>query len=721
MKKLHQTLSALPFAELGRRPDVVFAFGLAAIVAMLIIPMPAVVLDVLIAVNIAFAVSILMVAVFAKRAVDFVSFPTLLLVTTMFRLGLNVSTTRGILASADAGQVVRAFGKFVLQGDVVVGFVIFLVITLVQFLVIAKGAERVAEVGARFTLDAMPGKQMAIDAALRAGAFEEDEAQERRERLGRESQLFGNMDGAMKFVKGDAIAGLIITALNLVAGFVIGVTRDGRPLTDALDIYSVLTVGDGLVSQISALLVTLAAGVMVTRVEGNAEDNLGTTLKTDFARNPTALLVAACLMFFFGLVPGLPALPFFLIGTVVFLASMSRRFVSEIQSRIFPAHAEPEGTGTDFAVELEKKLEQAKAQKGLADQMSPSVVPLGIDFDPVMSRALGFDASAEPEFMTKFIPEIRDAIYLDTGVRVPGIRVRTFVPRLPENTFVIRVVDVPSHQQSLPAGASLALTSPEELQRLGVIAAAIDHPVTGRPMALVEENQKALLEQAGVGTWSLAGIVSLFAAAIIRREVKTFVGLQEVSELVERLEAAYPALVREVVPKVVNIPQLVDVLRRLVDEGVCIRDLKSIVEALGEHGTTNDDTVYLTEKARSALARQLAFDYAGMGRELCVVMLDPLIEETVEGGICRTDDGWCLALDPGVCRTIVSAVNDVVTPVAQAGVRPVILTSARIRRYVKKLIELELPDAAVLSFEELPQDITIHPVGRVDVDAAEAA
>jgi type III secretion protein V len=718
-----KALAALPLAAFSRRPDVILAVMVSAIVAMLIIPLPDLVLDSLIAINIACSLIVLLVALFAAKALDVSSFPTLLLITTLFRLGINVSTTRGILARGEAGEVVTSFGKFVVQGDVVVGMVIFLVITLVQFIVIAKGAERVAEVAARFTLDAMPGKQMSIDAACRSGAITEQEAQDKRDELGRQSQLFGNMDGAMKFVKGDAVAGLVITAINLIAGLVIGIVRLDMEAVNALEVYSILTVGDGLVSQISALLITLAAGIMVTRVEAKDKgDNLGFAMKREIFGNSKVLIIGSVLMVILAIVPGLPAIPFLTVAGMLLTINASNTFLPLLMKNM----KKGPGAGTlakqlAFKEKLDKKVEEAKKQKGLADKLSPSVVPIGIDMDPKLSDLLGFeseDQDDENELISTYIPQLRDALYLETGVRFPGVRVRPQVKSLGEFSFMVRVNDVPVLQERIIPGFILATAAPEKLQRLAVDAKPIQHPISKAKMSLIPEAQKEVVDAAGITTWNAAGMVALYVAGVLRKKAKGFVGLQEVSELVDRLEKAYPALVKEVVPKIATVPQLVNVLRRLVDENVSIRDLKSIVEALGEFGTMDGDSLYLTEKVRSSLSAQLAYAYAGLENRLPVVLLDPMIEDTISSGITRNMHGQMLSLEPDVVRVVISTIAGALQPMVAQGKRPVVLTNPEIRRFVRKLLETDLPQVAVLSYDELPADLTIQPMGRAALPEA---
>ena len=707
-----QRLGALPIGWLSRRPDVVLAVAIAGMISMLIVPLPTPVLDSLIAVNIAAGCLILMVALFSKSILDVSSFPSLLLLTTLFRLGLNVSTTRGILAEANAGEVVQAFGKFVVSGDVIVGLVIFLVITLVQFLVIAKGAERIAEVSARFTLDAMPGKQMSIDAALRRGIISEEEGQRKRDELDQASQMYGNMDGAMKFVKGDAIAGLVITALNLVAGLMIGVMRLGMPVSDALEVYTILTVGDGLVSQVSALFVTLSAGMIITRVHRDEHSNLGSAVKGEIFKSAKAVYVAAALMILLGLVPGLPSLPFLLIGFSLGLTNAFRQ-INDIMGTSSPATS-PELRAARLKEKLDKKVADAKKQKSLSDRLAPSVLPIRIDLDARLTEVLGFNdgLAEETELLDVYVPQLRDALYFETGVRFPGVRVRTNVKGLGANTFRVLIKEVPALKACVPIDQMLALTPPENLSRLGVAARPITDPLNGAQASLIPANAKDVVESSGIVVWPTAGMIVLHLAKVLRGRSKDFVGLQEVGELIERMEAAYPTLVKEVIPKVVTLNQLVDVLRRLVDEGVSIRDMKTILESIGAHGGYESEGVWLTERVRSALSHQLAHSCAGPDRRLQAVLLDPVIEDTIQDGLQREPGGVSLCLAPEVTKDVIQSVLNAVMPMLKKGMQPTILTTTRSRRFVRRMLENDLPHVPVLSFEELPVDLVVQPMGR---------
>lgn len=699
--------------SLLRQVDMLLAVGVAVLVGTLILPLPSGLIDALLALNLSLSAVILVAVLLSPKPLAISTFPTLLLITTLFRLALNVSTTRMILATGSAGEVVRAFGQFVLRGDVVVGMVIFLVITVVQLLVIGKGAERVAEVGARFTLDAMPGKQMSIDAALRSGAITDEEAQEKRQELGRESQFYGAMDGAMKFIKGDAIAGLVITALNLVAGLAIGVMRLDMPVGEAAEVYSVLTVGDGLVSQIPALLITLSAGLLSTRVASRQpEQGLAESMQNELLSSPKVLGVGAGFALALGLIPGLPLIPFLVISLSLALLALWLQRENLALEAGYPA-----AMGTALHA-LEHTL-QTRAQvptRSLLDEMLPSVPLLGIDLDPRLTEALGFGPGkkdAQTELLGQLVPQLRDAIYLETGVKLPGVRVRSNTPELPPGGCVIRLKDIPMRELQVASDRLLAIESPERLQRLGVCAEAADHPMRGLSASWVAFEDRPLLESAGVSTWTPSGVVALELAQLARSRLKDFVGLHETQEILDRMEEAYPALVKAVIPKLLSTGQLSEILRRLIDEAVSIRDMKSILEAIAEFGQSETSSVELTELVRSALSLQLAYVHAGLGQSISVLLLDAVIEDTIESSIHVADGARYLAIEPELRDQMLLKIARALQPVFKEGLRPVILTRAEIRRYVRKLVEERLPEISVLSYQELPPQLMVHPLGRV--------
>lgn len=702
---------------LGRSTDLILAVFVAALVGLLIVPLPESVLDVLLAINISASAVILVVALLTPRALELSAFPTLLLITTLFRLGLNVSTTRLILGHGHAGDVITAFGHFVVQGDLVVGAVIFLVVTLVQFLVIAKGAERVAEVAARFTLDAMPGKQMSIEGALKNGAIDEAEAQRRRDDLGRESQLFGAMDGAMKFIKGDAIAGLVITAINLIAGILIGVLRLGLSLGEAAETYSILTIGDGLIAQIPALLVTLAAGVLTTRVAPrSAQDSLGDTLGRELFSSPRVLGIGAGLAATLALVPGLPLLPFGLVATALGLGA-HRVHRAQTTRRLIAAADPP----TAFQKKLDHKVKQARAQRALADQLAPTVRPLEIELSASLSEALGFsrDGGPEPGFVHELLPRMRDGLFERFGVPIPAAHTITFHPALAPDTCVLRLRGVPAVEATIAPDALVALEPARRLARLGVTGTPTRVPGLAIEASTVGAADRSVLERAGIPVFGADAVLIQHLEHLCSTHAKLFLGLQEVSDLVDRLDKVCPALVRETIPKLLSLAQLVDILRRLVDEQVSIRDLKTVLEALVEHAPFEADNVILTERVRIALGRQITFGHLGsVGGTLNYVTLDPLIEDAVRGAIVPVQGGHRVALDPEIEEAIVRSTHHVIDGVLAAGVRPVVLAPMELRRYVRVVLARAMPSISVLSYEELPEQIRTTPFGRISVRAA---
>ena len=606
----------------SRHADVVLAVLVVSIVGMMIVPLPTHLLDLLLSFNIAASVVLLLTAIYASDPLKIATFPTLLLVTTLFRLGLNVSSSRLILLQADAGEVIQSFGSFVVRGNLVVGVILFVILTVIQFVVIAKGAERVAEVGARFALDAMPGKQMAIDADLRAGTINHEEARRRRTALGRESQLYGAMDGAMKFVKGDVIAGIVITVVNIVGGLIVGIVQQGRSAADAAHVYSVLTIGDGLVTQIPALLVSTGAAFVVTRVASEDADggHLGQEMGRQILAQPRAIGIAAGLLVVLALIPGMPTVPFLVLGAgAAFLArALSRKPASKVTAGVVPKKA--------------------------ADELT-----LGL---PVVVVELAGDAEA---FVADGVPEIRRAIYQELGVMVPGIRVR---PGL-ERGWRLRLAEVPI------AGGEGDVVS-------GVIA----------------------------GLYGVA---------------HELVGMQEVQALLDGLEKTHPALVREVMPRVCTLQLLTDVLRRLVEEKVSIRDLRAILGAVADWARAEKDPVLLTEYVRGSLKRQITHAATGGAGALEVYVVAPELEDAIRGAITRTQTGSFLALEPAVSKEILASVRTAIASRPDDAGPPVLLTAMDARRYLKKLVDVEHPRAVVLSFQELAPDVQVTPVGRISL------
>ncbi len=713
MKQMFDVMMRGEFSDVSRRyADILLAGFVVGVVGMMIIPLPTHVLDLLLVLNITVQVSLLMISIYISHALKLSSYPTIILITTLFRLALNVSSTRLILLNADAGDVIESFGTFVVRCNFVVGAVIFLVITIIQFLVVAKGAERVAEVAARFTLDAMPGKQMSIDADLRAGAFDLDEARRKRADLQRESQLFGSMDGAMKFVKGDAIAGLIITGINIIAGIIIGVTMMDFTAMESVQRYGILTIGDGLVQQIPALLSAMTAGLIVTRVGGEEGDsNLGKDISQQVLAQPKAFAIAAGLLAGIGMVPGLPTVPFFImaggVGTMAY-ALMRTKATSEGAG---PAN-EVQAIGEETR---QKQIESAKRQEGQAQQMLPVVTPIALEVAGNLIPLVE-DTGGGNKFLGEMVPMMRDGLFYELGVKFPGIRVRGNETDLPDGTYIVMINEIPLVSGNVSLDKVLVNDTVDRLTLLNIKGEEAVNPANGSECAWIPEEYANIAEQAGLTTWDAAGYMVLHLSSVLRKNAAEFVGIQEVQNMLEQLEQAFPALVKEVVPKAVSPFQLTDILRRLVEEEISIRDLRSILQALAEWGQVENDTVMLTEYVRNALKRYISHKYTRGGNTLVVYLLDPQIEETVRSSIQHTQSGSYLALEPEITQEILTAVRNEVGNLPPTAQNPVILTTMEIRRYFRKLVELEFPHLAVLSYQELSPDMNIQPIARISLE-----
>ena len=642
-------LASIPRPRFSGAADIALAALVVLVVGLMIVPLPTWTLDLLISTNLSAAVAILLVVLYVPDAIGIATFPTLLLLTTLFRLALSVASTRLILLQANAGEVIRAFGTFVVRGNYIVGAVVFLVLTIIQFVVIAKGSERVAEVGARFVLDAMPGKQMAIDAELRSGSIDGGEARRRRRLLQRESQFYGAMDGAMKFVKGDVVASLVIVVVNILGGLAIGVGTKGMPVVDALKRYGLLTIGDGLVTQIPALVLSTAAGVLVTRVGSEEADTpLGDELARQLLGVPKALQVAGVFVLLLALVPGLPALPFLVIGVALLLVGRARaRALSVEQQR---AATEPA---------------PAQRDRARAGAREPVFVPLVVPWSVEVSEDLAPLLDAEPAGLRTAVIALREQLFAELGVPLPAPRVRAR-EGLGERIVVVSLQEVPARVLQIPAD---------------------------------------------LGGEQLAAWVQGSVAQLLRERAADFLGLAEVQRLLDELEQFAPATVRNVVPKPVSLVLLTEVLRRLLEERVSVRDLRTILEALSTLAATEKDPLSLTEYVRGQMRRAITFRLTSGRGHLEVVLLDGILEDTVRRAITRTPAGAFLTLPPQASRDVIKAIRGALAS-APEGVRPVVLTQPDIRRFVRKLLEPEQPEVWVASFAELLPEIVLKPVAR---------
>lgn len=681
--------------SLTRRSDVAVAMLLVAIIFMMILPMPTLLIDMLIGLNMSIAILLLMLAIYISHPLAFSSFPSVLLLSTLFRLSLSIATTRLILLEADAGKIIQTFGEFVVGGNLIVGLVVFLIITIVQFIVITKGSERIAEVSARFSLDAMPGKQMSIDSDLRAGVITLAEARHRRETLEKESQLYGAMDGAMKFVKGDAIAGLIIILVNILGGLSIGTMQRDMTMGEALEIYSILTIGDGLVSQIPALFISITAGIIVTRVRVEDDSNLGGDIGKQILGQPAALLAASGIVAAMGLVPGFPTAVFFFLGILLGITGFA---LHKVQHRIDFAEAEittvigqQEGVGSK-----PEQVSGTDAKMALEDMqpLSPVLVEL-----PIQVKDLFSLEALNQEFM-----RVRRDFYLDMGVPLPGISIRR-IEQLREGVYRISVRGIPVVQgklQTLDADKTESgqiSKTPEQDSSPEKISSEL---VAGKPPGPLQTSDNIRN-------------ISYHLAYILRKHAPEFIGIQEVHTLYSKLEqAGYIALVREA-QKAVSTPKTVDILRRLLTEGISIRDLRQILGTMVEYGEQEKDPAMLTERVRMGLGRQLTYTFTNGTGVLPVYMFAPETEKLLQNSLRQTPNGTFFALSPDDTQRFAETLRELEEEHGKNGVRPVILSSLDLRRHVRRHVEtaINMPELPVLSIQELTSNVSLKPVGEI--------
>lgn len=700
--------------NISRVSDIVLATVIIGILMMIIVPIPPHVIDYLIALNLTVSVCLLMVGMYIPSAVHLSIFPSLLLITTLYRLGLNIASTRQILLHADAGEIIFGFGNYVVGGNFVVGGVIFLIITLVQFIVIVKGAERVAEVAARFTLDAMPGKQMSIDADMRAGILDQNQAREKRLAIQKESQLYGAMDGAMKFVKGDAIAGIVIILINIVGGIIIGNQMHGMTMAEAAQTYTILSIGDGLVTQIPSLLITITAGLVTTRVSTESSDsNLGAEISGQILKQPKALLIAAGFLMGMGIIPGFPTAPFMilsaalgLIGYALWSTGKSKTAGGTPSAGGGTISSAAAGSSMDTGVSGHKVI-----AGGGVDSYAltlPVILECGKNLSGEIQKA-----QKGQSFVDQMIPKMRQALYADLGVRFPGVHVRTDSPILEPDEYSIHLNEVPIIRGKVLENHVLTNENEENLKRYNLPFDSYKNSL-GMPSLWVDIKNKELLDKAGIKYWNSLEVMILHVSYFFRHYANEFVGIQEVKSMLEFVEKSFPDLVKEVT-RLIPLQKMTDIFKRLIQEQVSIKDLRTILESLSEWAQTEKDTVLLTEYVRSSLKRYISFKYSQGQTVLSVYILDPEIEDMVRGAIKQTSAGSYLALDPDSVQLILQGIRNTVAPPPPGGQPPVILTAIDVRRFVRKLVEMEFSDISVISYQEIVSDIRIQPLGRIQI------
>jgi type III secretion protein V len=691
----------------SKRNDLLLAFLLVCIVFMMILPLPTQLVDVLIGLNLSLAAILLMASVYLQDIVQISSFPSILLLTTLFRLALAITTTRLILIQADAGRIIETFGLFVVAGNLVVGLVVFLILTIVNFMVITKGAERVAEVSARFSLDSMPGKQMSIDSDMRAGQIELDEAKRRRNKLEKESQLYGAMDGAMKFVKGDAIAGLIIIAVNMIGGISIGTLQRGMSIGDALDRYSLLTIGDGLVSQIPALFISITAGFIVTRVSSEENQDLGTDIASQVMQEPKALLITSAILAIFAVVPGFPTVVFVILSavfaTIGFVTIRKRKHTQTTQrSKEMPALASaigPKGAVPSFP-------DDDREDVGPIEAVTFALtVPLIVDI------ASSVRDSMRPEKLDREVARVRRALYFDLGVPFPGVHLR-LNDNLKEGEYRIMVNEIPVAAGSARPGYFIVRETEANLKMFDIPFEHGDDFLPNTPSYWVQMKHLQLVERAGIQIMTLSSMVTYHLAHVLKRHASEFVGIQETMYLMNQMQKNFGELVREAT-RILPIITITDVLQRLVAEEISIRDMRTILEALVEWGQREKDAIVLTEHVRGALSRYITHKFSGGQNIIPAYLIAKDIEDAVRGAVRQTSGASYLALSPDVHRQLITSMKNVVGAVSQHAMPPVMLAPMDIRRFMRKIVERDFPDLAVLSYQELAPSANVQPLERI--------
>ena len=670
--------------------DIVVALSIIAIVIIIIIPIPKSLLSILLSLNIALSLLILLLSMYSKDVLEISIFPSLLLIATLFRLSLNISTTRGILMDGDAGKVVEVFGKFVIQNNAVVGFIIFLIIVIIQFVVITKGAERVAEVSARFTLDAMPGKQMAIDADLNSGLITEEEAIRRRKEIQKYADFYGAMDGATKFVKGDAIAGIIITIVNIVAGLAMGVSS-GMGFREAMQRYTLLTVGDGLVSQIPALLISTATGLVVTRAASDA--NLGQDLIDQlFGNNPNLLYMIAGLMIALGIFTPLPSITYIILGLIfAFIGyTMNRATKEEVYEPV---------------EDLSEAEELRKPENVLGLLKVDDIeLELGYGLIPLAEVSQGGD-------LLDRVVMIRRQIAMELGLIVPIVRFRDNI-QLNPNAYVIKIKGVQVSKGEVLFDHYLAMdsgTAEGEIDGIDTI-----EPAFGLPAKWIRESEREKAEIFGYTVVDPPSVIATHLTEIIKENAHELIGRQEVKLLIDNVREEYPAVVEELVPDILSLGEIQKVLSNLLREQISIRDMVTILETLADYGHITKDTDLLTEYVRQRLSGYITNKYVE-DSELNVITLDSEVEELIMNSINRTETGAYLALEPNMAQGILNNTFRTVQKLTAIGEQPIILTAPIVRLYFKRLTEQLTRDLIVLSYNEIDPSVEVQSVGMVSI------
>jgi flagellar biosynthesis protein FlhA len=683
----------------GTSSELITVIGVIAVLVVMIIPLPSIILDFLLALNITLAITILLIAMYTIKPLDFFIFPPLLLVTTLFRLSLNVASTRLILLHGNegilaAGKVIKSFGSFVVGGNYVVGMIVFIILVIVNFVVITKGATRIAEVAARFTLDAMPGKQMGVDADLNAGLIDEDEAKARRAMITRESEFHGSMDGAAKFVRGDAIAGIIITVINIIGGFIIGVLQQKMSIIDAAQNYTLLTVGDGLVSQIPALTISTAAGIVVSRAA--SQETMGKDFAKQFLNYPKAIYVSALTVFFFGLIPGLPHIPFILLSIL-------------IGGSVYMLRGGKEGL----------KIKEIEEKKKEPVEEGPEPVEHLLIVDPLeLEVGYGLISLVDREQGGKFLDRVRSIrrqFALEMGMVIPPIHIRDNL-QLNSSEYQILLKGVKIAGAELMMNHYLAM-DPGDISRKIEGVETIE-PAFSIPAVWIPEERKEEAKLSGYTVVDDATIMATHLTEVIRKHASELLGRQEVQNLLDNLKRSYPKAVEELVPNLLSLGILQKVMQNLIKERISIRDLLTVVETLADYAVFTKDPDLLTEYVRNKLSRSIISPYIGEDGFLKLITMDPGVEDLLLQGIQKAEHGSYLSIDPKIADSIIASIKQEAEKAMSKNIQPILLTSPVIRRHLKKMVEYFIPSLMVLSQSELLSDIGFKSIGKVSLSYA---
>lgn len=694
-------LSLGKLKELLQNNDIILAVGLVVIIGMMVLPLPPAVLDFLLTINISLSVIILLVCLFTKEPLEYSTFPIILLISTVFRLGLNVSSTRLILLHGEAGEVIRAFGEFVVGGNYVVGGVVFIILVIINFMVITGGAGRVAEVSARFTLDSMPGKQLSIDADLNSGLISEDQAREKRRKIEREADFYGTMDGASKFVKGDATAGIIITVVNIVGGLIIGIWQLKMPPLTAVSTYTILTVGDGLVSQIPALLISFATGLIVSRASGQ-DNSLSSDIKVEMFSNPTVLGVVSGLLLFLGLVPGMPTLPFTFIGCAIGYFAYKKSIEKKEKEKLELEKQKEEEKNQKIHKNKKKKANRESVMELLA--VETIEIEIGYRLVPLL------DAKQNGDLLER-IAQIRRQTALDLGIVLPSIRVRDNLQLAP-NTYQIKIKGVPIESGEVYVDRFLAMNASGNEDDPNIVGISAIEPAFGLNAIWIEEKDKEYAEMSSYTVVSPSAVISTHLTEIIKKNASEILSRNDVTGLIDNLKKEVSEEYVKDLMNDISVSDVQIVLQNLLKERVSVRDLRTILETMNLQSKVSKNTDFLTEHVRLALSRSIVKQNLSPTGELLAITLAPDIEGAIANGM--SPDGQSLTLDPDVARILIQNMDkQIEKSILNYSHTPVILCSAPIRLAFRRFIEKTHPQIAIMSYNELSHNVKAKSTGII--------